>query len=58
MLIVLSPAKTLDYETPPVTRKSSQPALLERAAHLVDDARKLDPEQISKLMGISEKLAE
>lgn len=57
MLIVLSPAKTLDYETPPKTRKSSQPALLEQSASLVEDARQLSPDQIGKLMGISDKLA-
>ena len=57
MLIVLSPAKTLDYDTPPQTKKSTQPALLSRAAELVDDARKLSPEQIGKLMGVSENIA-
>ncbi len=58
MLIVLSPAKTLDYETPPQTRKTTQPALLERSAALVDDARKLSPQDIASLMGVSDKLAE
>ncbi len=57
MLIVLSPAKTLDYDTPPQTRKSTQPVLLERSESLVKDARKLSPEQISKLMGVSDKIA-
>lgn len=57
MLIVLSPAKTLDYETPHKTRKSTQPELLERSAELVEDARKLSPEAIGQLMGVSEKLA-
>ncbi|MEM0953819.1 MAG: peroxide stress protein YaaA [Pseudomonadota bacterium] len=58
MLIVLSPAKTLDYETPPTTRRSTQPALLDQAASLVDDARQLSPHQITKLMGVSDKIAE
>ncbi len=57
MLIVLSPAKTLDYETPPQTRKATQPALLSRAADLVEDARKLSPDAIGKLMGVSENIA-
>ncbi len=57
MLIVLSPAKTLDYETPPQTRKATQPALLERSTRLVEDARKLSPEAIGALMGVSDKLA-
>ena len=58
MLIVISPAKTLDYETPPQTRKKTQPALLERSAELIDDARQLSPQAIGKLMGISDKLAD
>jgi cytoplasmic iron level regulating protein YaaA (DUF328/UPF0246 family) len=57
MLTVISPAKTLDYDTPPTTRKATQPVLLKRSAVLVKDARKLSPEQIGKLMGISDKLA-
>ena len=58
MLTVLSPAKTLDYETPPVTKKSTQPLFLERAAQLVEDARGLSPEAIQKLMGVSASIAE
>jgi len=58
MLIVISPAKTLDFETPPTVKKSTQPAFLERSAQLVTDARKLSPDQVGALMGISDKLAE
>lgn len=58
MLTVISPAKTLDYDTPPGTRKKTQPEFIERAAQLVDDARKLDPAEIRGLMGVSEPIAE
>jgi cytoplasmic iron level regulating protein YaaA (DUF328/UPF0246 family) len=58
MLIVLSPAKTLDFDSAPVTRKISQPELLARSSSLMDDARKLTPEGIQKLMGVSEPLAQ
>ena len=58
MLAVISPAKTLDYETPPTTRRTTQPQYLERAARLVDDARALSPEDIRELMGVSQKIAE
>ena len=58
MLTVISPAKTLDYETPPTTRKKTRPGLLARSQQLVDEARRLSPEQIGKLMGISDKLAQ
>jgi cytoplasmic iron level regulating protein YaaA (DUF328/UPF0246 family) len=58
VLTVLSPAKTLDFETPPTTRKSTQPLFVDQAAALVEDARGLDPAAIQKLMGVSEKIAE
>jgi cytoplasmic iron level regulating protein YaaA (DUF328/UPF0246 family) len=58
MLIVISPAKTLDFETPVSTRKSTQPDFLPRSGQLVDDIRALQPEDLRELMGISEPLAE
>jgi uncharacterized protein len=58
MLTVISPAKTLDFETPPVTRKSTAPQLLDRSAQLVEDMRALSPDDIRELMGVSEKIAE
>ena len=58
MLTVISPAKTLDFETPPITRKSTQPQFLDQAAELVDDARHLSPQDIRELMGVSENIAD
>ena len=58
MLTVISPAKTLDFETPPTTRRSTQPQFVERSSELVEDARKLDPDGIRELMGVSENIAE
>ena len=55
MLSILSPAKTLDYDTAPTTRKSTQPLFLDEAATLVDAARSMTPEDIQSLMGVSEK---
>ena len=57
MLSILSPAKTLDYETAPTTRKATQPLLLAEATTLVGAARKMTPEDIQSLMGVSEKIA-
>ncbi|MDR0217854.1 MAG: peroxide stress protein YaaA [Enterobacteriaceae bacterium] len=57
MLITISPAKTLDYESPLVTQKYSQPILLEESKQLIEHCRTLTPAQISSLMGISDKLA-
>jgi len=58
MLTVISPAKTLDFDTPPTTRKATQPRFLERSAELVADARGLSPADIRELMGVSEQIAE
>lgn len=57
MLILISPAKTLDYQSPLVTTRYSQPELLEHAGQLIDVARQLSLPQIASLMGISDKLA-
>ncbi|MCZ4059334.1 peroxide stress protein YaaA [Pantoea sp. LMR881] len=57
MLMVISPAKTLDYESPLATPRFTQPALLEKSQQLIDVARDLSPAHIASLMGISDKLA-
>lgn len=58
MLIVLSPAKTLDYDTPAQTKKITEPALLADSAQLVDRLKELSQKQLKALMGISDDLAE
>ena len=57
MLSVISPAKTLDFDSPATTRKATQPEFLDDAARLVEDARRLDPAAIRSLMGVSEDIA-
>jgi cytoplasmic iron level regulating protein YaaA (DUF328/UPF0246 family) len=58
MLIVVSPAKTLDFDTPAVTKTASQPAFLQDSQQLIESLQALDPGDISSLMGISSKLGE
>ena len=58
MLIVISPAKNLDYETPPTTKVYSQPQLLKQAQGLIDICKQLSVSDLSDLMGISKKLAD
>ena len=58
MLIVISPAKTLDYETPAVIGKSTTPVFLQDSSELVKQLRQLGPGGIARLMHISPKLAE
>ncbi|MDU3078817.1 MAG: peroxide stress protein YaaA, partial [Mixta calida] len=57
MLILISPAKTLDYQSPLTTTRYTLPELLDNAQQLIHEARKLTPPQISSLMRISDKLA-
>ncbi|MDO6445588.1 peroxide stress protein YaaA [Colwellia sp. 1_MG-2023] len=57
MLLVVSPAKNLDYESPLTTDKYSQPELLSHSQLLIEQCAKLSPAEISSLMGISDKLA-
>ena len=57
MLLVVSPAKNLDFESPLATSLYTQPALLEHSQLLINDCIKLSPAQLSSLMGISDKLA-
>ena len=57
MLIVISPAKSLDFNTPATTKVYSQPRHLDDSKILIKQARKLEPHQIASLMKISDKLA-
>ena len=58
MLIILSPAKTLDYETAPQTQIKTTPELIDDAARLVGVLKKKSPKQLAALMGVSDPLAE
>ncbi|OAT48470.1 uncharacterized UPF0246 family protein [Proteus hauseri ATCC 700826] len=57
MLITISPAKTLDYESPLATTHFTQPELLKYSQQLIDECRKLSSSDIASLMKISDKLA-
>jgi cytoplasmic iron level regulating protein YaaA (DUF328/UPF0246 family) len=57
MLIVLSPAKTLDFETKPVTDTYTVPEMLSESKVLVKELKKLKPTAIAELMGVSDKIA-
>jgi cytoplasmic iron level regulating protein YaaA (DUF328/UPF0246 family) len=58
MLTVISPAKTLDFETPPLTGEFTQPSLLRESRKLVKLLRDFSAEDLSSLMGVSDKIAE
>jgi cytoplasmic iron level regulating protein YaaA (DUF328/UPF0246 family) len=58
MLIIISPAKTLDYETPPVTKRHTKPAMLKQSQQLIDNLRNYSALDLAELMKLSMKLAE
>lgn len=57
MLLLISPAKTLDYETPVTTQLKSEPEFTDRAETLINTLRDYAPQDIAELMKLSDKLA-
>lgn len=57
MLIVLSPAKSLDLDSPPTTPQRTTPRFIDHAATLIDTLRPYSPAQVGALMAISDPLA-
>ncbi|HKK59127.1 MAG TPA: peroxide stress protein YaaA [Salinivirga sp.] len=58
MLFILSPAKTLDFEHEAPVKNSSQPLFKDEAAMLMEQLKKLSQDELSKLMNVSNKIAE
>ncbi len=58
MLIVISPAKTLDFETPSISNTVSEIAFAPQAQILIEQLRTMSVAEISTMMGISNKLAQ
>lgn len=57
MLAIISPAKTLDFESRTPALKPSQPDFLENSAELIRSLNQFSEEELSSLMNISPKLA-
>ena len=57
MLILLSPAKSLDYDTPPTTERHTLPQFTDESAALIEVLRPLTPAQLASLMDLSDALA-
>lgn len=58
MKILISPAKTLDYETPLPTQRHTQPAFLSQTRKVHKELRSKKPKELMDLMDISDKLAD
>lgn len=57
MLIVLSPAKTLDYESPIPAVRTTQPRFLDDSETLVERMRSFSAKDLSRLMKVSDRIA-
>jgi cytoplasmic iron level regulating protein YaaA (DUF328/UPF0246 family) len=57
MLFILSPAKSLDYETPIRVKEATLPPFIDRSAELIEILKGQSEEALSELMGISPALA-
>ncbi len=58
MIVLLSPAKTLDFESDLSTKEFSHSSFMDESQHLNKVLKGLKPQDLRKLMGISEKLAD
>src|SRR5690554_6258876 len=58
MKIIISPAKSLDFETKLPTKKFTENSFLNKSKTINNILKKKSPKQLSKLMSISDKLAE
>jgi len=56
-LFLLSPAKALDYETPPHIKTHTQPLFVPQASELIAVLREKSPQQIAELMDLSDQLS-
>jgi len=57
MLFLLSPAKSLDYDTPAGDVPHTQPLFVKQSTELIQILRGYSPQQISELMDLSDALA-
>ena len=57
MLFLISPAKSLDYETPPHIEAHTKPLFVRQSAELIEVLKTRSPQQISTLMKLSDSLA-
>ena len=58
MLILISPAKTLDFERELPTREFTKPAFLKYSREIQRELKTLKPQDLAQLMDISPKLAD
>ena len=56
LVTIISPAKKLDYSPVEKNIDSTIPSLLEHSNELIKDLKSLNPQEVSSLMSLSDKL--
>lgn len=57
MFLLISPAKTLNYSDPSPVASYTVPEQLDKTQQLIDELKQYTPDQIAKLMKVSDKIA-
>jgi len=57
MLTVISPAKSLDFENDTPSLRTTKPRYLAQSQEIIDQIKKLAPQEVASLMRLSDKLA-
>ena len=57
MILCISPAKNLDFESRRIQVKATQPAMLDASALLIERLKQMSAAEVRKLMGLSDSLA-
>ena len=58
MITIVSPAKSLDFETPSITKEYSVPAFLDQSEKLMKGLKKMSAKKLGALMNISPTLSD
>lgn len=58
MIVVISPAKTLDFETASATEQHTNPLFLDESERIIKKLKSLSKKKIKELMNISDQLAD
>jgi cytoplasmic iron level regulating protein YaaA (DUF328/UPF0246 family) len=57
MLTVISPAKSLDFESEVPSVRTTRPRFLSQSQQIIDQIKTLAPQDVGRLMKLSDKLA-
>lgn len=57
MLMIISPAKSMDFATKPMSQEYTVPGAISYSKRIIDEIKNFTPQEISKLMKVSQDIA-